>query len=69
MFDYSALKKYLDDNGYKQKFIAQKVEVSEATLSLILLGKAKCPLETYVSICQVLAVPFGKFINVPNIAA
>ncbi len=69
MFDFVALKKFIEDNGYKQKFVAQKADVSENAFSAILLGKMKCSLETYVSICRVLNVPLGTFINFPNIAA
>ena len=63
MFDYIAFKKYLDDNGYKQKYVAQKANINEANFSAIVTGKNKCSLENYVAICQVLQVKFGTFIN------
>ena len=63
MLDYCACKEYLAKKGYKQKFIAQKVGVNEATLSDVLNGKRKCSLEMYVNLCSVLALPFGKFIK------
>lgn len=63
MFDYVAFKKYLDDNGYKQKYVAQKANINEANFSAIVTGKNKCSLENYVAICQALKVKFGAFIN------
>lgn len=69
MFDFVAFKKFIEDNGYKQKFIAQKADVSETALSSILSGKAKCSLETYVNICKALDVPLGTFLCDPDIAA
>ena len=69
MFDFVSFKKFIEDNGYKQKFIAQKADVSEAVFSAILSGKTKCSLETYVNICKALDVPFGTFLRDPNIAA
>ena len=62
MLDYQGCKEYLAAKGYKQKFIAQQVGVSEATLSDVLSGKRKCSLEMYVNLCSALALPFGKFI-------
>lgn len=62
MFDYINFKKFLDENGFKQKFIAQKAQITESAMSDILTGRRKCSLEEYVNICQVLKMPFGKFI-------
>ena len=63
MLDYCACKEYLEAKGYKQKFIAQQVGVSESTFSDVLNGKRKCSLEMYVRLCTALALPFGKFIT------
>lgn len=63
MFDYTAFKQYLEDNGYKQKFIAQRAGINEAAFSAIVTGKIKCSLENYVGICKALDLPFGSFIN------
>ena len=66
MFDFNKLKQYLDDNGIKQAFIAQKLNLTEATFSAIITGRTKCSLDNYVNICFVLGVPFGEFINLPK---
>lgn len=63
MFDYIAFKKYLEDNGLKQRFVAQQVKITDAVLSAILTGRTKCSLENYVTICQTLSLPFGSFIK------
>ena len=66
MFDYIAFKQYLDDNGIKQKFIAQQAQIADTVLSSILNGRYKCSLENYVNICRALALPFGSFIKEPT---
>ena len=63
LFDYIALKQYLDDKGLKQKFIAEKTGISEAALSSILMDKRKCSLDEYIKLCQFLNVPFMSFIK------
>ena len=63
MFNFNKLKAYLETNGYKQKFIAQKAGLNEATMSGIITGRVKCSVDTYVNICRVLSVPFNKFID------
>ena len=69
MFDYDALRKYFDDNGLKQNFIAQKIGIIESVLSAILNGKRKCSRDEYIKICQILAVPFVTFVNLGNSVA
>ena len=69
MIDYLAFKQYLDDNGYKQKFVAQKANINEAAFSAIVNGKNKCSLENYISICRALNLPLGVFINDEDSAA
>lgn len=63
MFDYIAFKEYIDKAGLKQRAVAQKAEMTEAMLSAIVNGRAKCSLENYVNICKALKVKFGTFIN------
>ena len=62
MFDRNALKQMIEEKGYKQKVIAEKAEITERQLSLILSGKRKCDVEEYVRICAVLGVPMATFI-------
>ena len=69
MFDYAAFKIYIEENGLKQKYLAQRLGISEQTLSGILLGRVKCSLEIYVGICRALSLPLGEFINEPDTAA
>lgn len=38
---YERLNKYIKDNGIKQSFIAEKADIPENTLSMILNGKTK----------------------------
>lgn len=62
MFDRRAVKRMIDENGYKQKIIAEKANITERQLSLILSGKRKCDIEEYVRICTALGVPVTAFI-------
>lgn len=63
MFDFVAFKKYIEENGIKQKFVAQQAQIADATLSAIATGRVKCSLESYVAICKALSVPFGMFLD------
>ena len=49
-----SLKKAVEDSGYKQNFIAEKVGVSEQTLSAILNGRQKIDVDTFFGIANVL---------------
>ncbi len=62
MFDRKAVKKMIEEKGYKQKIIAEKAKMTERQLSLILLGKRKCDIEEYVRICKALDVPVATFL-------
>lgn len=63
MFNYSAFKQYLDSNGLKHKFIAQQANLTEAAFSAILTGRSNCTLNNYVTICRILNLPFGSFLD------
>lgn len=54
MFDKDKLKKYLDDNGIKQKYVAKKAGMTEETFSKILSGKRKCDVNEFLAICNAL---------------
>ncbi len=54
MFDKEKLKKYLDDNGIKQKYVAKRAGISEEKLSKILSGKRKCDVNEFLAICSAL---------------
>lgn len=49
-----SLKKAVEDSGYKQNFIAEKVGVSEQALSAILNGRQKIDVDTFFGIASVL---------------
>lgn len=42
------------DSGLKQKYIADRIGVSEPTFSAILAGKRKVDVDEFFSLCQVL---------------
>ena len=57
------IKKYLDDNGVKQKFLAQKVGVFDSTMSDILNDKRNITAKEYYFICKALGVSMEKFVE------
>lgn len=63
MFDRNAVKKMIEDNGIKQKAVAERADITERQFSLILSGKRKCDIEEYVRICMALNVPVTTFIS------
>ena len=63
ILDIVKLKRYIEQNGIKQKFISEKTSIPEPTLSLILNGKRKCEVGEYASICNALGVEFELFVS------
>ena len=46
--------KAIADSGLKQKFVAEKIGMSEPTLSALLAGKRKIDVDEFFKICTVL---------------
>ena len=63
ILDIVELKTYIEANGIKQKYIAEKANISEPKLSSILSGKRKCEVSEYANICNVLGVDFKTFVK------
>lgn len=53
---YEKIKKYMDDNGIKQKYISDNSNIPENTLSMILNGKRKLYADELVEILKALNV-------------
>lgn len=53
---YEKIKKYMDDNGIKQNYVAEKSGIPENTLSMILNGKRKLDADESVLIFKALGV-------------
>lgn len=60
---YEKIKKYMDDNGIKQNYVAEKTGIAENTLSQKLTGKSKLYADEFVSIILVLGVDPNYFMN------
>lgn len=60
---YEKIKKYMDDNGIKQNYVAEKIGIAENTLSQKLTGKSKLYADEFVSIILVLGVDPNYFMN------
>lgn len=65
MFNFKKMKEFFEQQGIKQKFIAQKTGIPEATLSLIMQGKRKCAVGEYVKLCRFAGCSFETFIDEP----
>ena len=57
------LKEYLDQNGTKYSFVAEKANIPAPVMSIILSGNRDIKILEYYRICKVLQVPFEKFIE------
>lgn len=55
------IKKYLDENGIKYIFLAEKTKMPMNIISPILNGKREIKAEEYFLICNALGVPLDKF--------
>lgn len=54
---------YAREHGVMNKFLAEKAEVSDAKISLILNGKQEIGVIEYYKICQALSVPMETFLE------
>lgn len=57
------IKAYLDKNFIKNKYLANKLGISETTMSLILSNKRKMSLDAYVVIIDCLGLSFDYFLK------
>ena len=57
------IKKYLDDNGIKYSFVADKINMPMNVFSYLINGKRKMTAEEYFSICKVLDVDADFFVK------
>lgn len=64
MMVYEKVRAYLDDNGLKQKTIAEKAGIPNATFNAILNGKRTLYAEDLRAICLALDVSPELFIEV-----
>jgi transcriptional regulator with XRE-family HTH domain len=57
------LKEYLDQNGTKYSFVAERANIPAPVMSVILSGNRELKVLEYYRICKVLGVPFEKFLE------
>ena len=61
--DVLGMKKYIRENGLKQKVISERAGMTEARLCMILQGKRKCEAGEYAGLCNALGVCASKFMK------
>lgn len=61
---YEKVRAYLDENGLKQKVVAQKAGISNVTFNAILNGKRTLYADDLRAICLALDVSPEKFIEI-----
>lgn len=58
------IKAFIDENGIKQGFVAEKAGLTASNMSDICKGRVKSiDCGTYYKICKALNVPFEKFLE------
>ena len=57
------IKEYLDQNGTKYSFVAEKANIPAPVMSMILSGNRDVKILEYYRICKVLNVPMEKFVE------
>lgn len=58
---YQAIKKFIDENGLTQSFIARKAGMTKVALSESLRGNRRLTADEYVRICDALGVSADFF--------
>lgn len=57
------LNKEIDESGVKNKYIANKLGISEQYISLILSGKRKLTADKVIAISKALGIDYRIFLN------
>lgn len=57
----SILKQYINNNGIKQNFVAEKAGMSAELLRRSLEGKRKMQADEFLAVCKVLSLDFDYF--------
>ena len=57
------IKKYLDDNGIKQKYLVDKTGLTSSIVSDICIHDRKIEVTEYHKICQALGLPLDYFLK------
>lgn len=63
MFVYEKVREYIDNNGYKQKVIAEKAGIPNVTFNAMMNGKRTMYAEDLKAICIALNVSPEVFID------
>ena len=58
-----SIKEYLDKNGTKYNFVAEKANIPAPTMTKILSGQRDVKILEYYRICKAIDVPFETFIK------
>lgn len=61
-----AICEYLKEEGIRQKWLAEKIGVSEPVLSMILGKGREMRMSEYLKICEVINVEPGYFLKTKN---
>lgn len=59
----AAIKDYLEENGIKQAFVAEKANITPSQMSDICNKGRSIDCATYYKICRALNVPLEKFLE------
>lgn len=57
----SDIKKYLEENGIRQNYVAEKTGIPANVLNMILNNKRKIEANEYMEICDCLELPLDYF--------
>ena len=55
------IKAYIEDNGIKRSFVAEKIGMSPVLLGRSLEGKRKLQADEFIAICEVLSLDLDFF--------
>lgn len=60
---YKEIKRYLDDSGISQTFVAEKAGINLVALNMSLNGNRRLTADEYISICKALNLEPNFFSN------
>ena len=62
--DANKMKRVIEKSGLKQKYVSERIGMTETQFSLAISGKRRFEAGEYANVCKVLGVPMNEFLKV-----
>ncbi len=61
--DTNKMKRVIEESGLKQKYVSERIGMTETQFSLAISGKRRFKAGEYANVCKVLGIPMDEFLK------